>query len=234
LVCRLNAVRPAAAPQPVVANDAAVSAPDDAGAVSSAPPPEGSAEHAVGGRRHRRRLIELIAQHRPALLNYVRGILRSSEDAEDVVQETCVRLMRVHDLWRGEREVRAFLFTIATNLARDELRRRRARGHGMHLPFESVELVGEELQPDEIVDRHIAWEAIVNALRSLPPRYREVFRLHVESQMSYRAIAKRLGISTKTVERDMSGAHELCQDRLGRRQGAGVYPYPLQLSGAGR
>ncbi|HWK48539.1 MAG TPA: sigma-70 family RNA polymerase sigma factor, partial [Steroidobacter sp.] len=68
--------------------------------------------------------------------------------------------------------------------------------------------------PEEIVDRCIALEVITSALSSLPPRYRQVFSLHVDEEMSYRAIARQLGISTKTVERDMSGAQELCQDRL--------------------
>ncbi len=169
---------------------------------------------AVAERTQTQRLVELLDLHRASLLKYVNRILNSAEDAEDVVQETCVRLMRVRDLWRGEREVRAFLFKIATNLARDELRRRRARCHGMHLPHETLDLVAEELQPDEIVDRCIALEVISNALSSLPPRYRQVFSLHVDEEMSYRAIARQLGISTKTVERDMNGAHELCQDRL--------------------
>jgi len=168
----------------------------------------------VEARTQAKRLVELVDQHRSALVKYVNRILNCAEDAEDVVQETCVRLMRVQDLWRGEREVRAFLFKIATNLARDELRRRRTRCHGMHLPHDSLDLVGEEQQPEEIVDRCIALEVIASALSSLPPRYRQVFSLHVDEEMSYRAIARQLGISTKTVERDMSGAQELCQDRL--------------------
>jgi RNA polymerase sigma-70 factor (ECF subfamily) len=161
------------------------------------------------------RLVRLIAQHRSALVNHVKRILGCAEDAEDVVQETCVRLMRVRDFWRGEIQVRAFLFKIATNLARDELRKRRTRAHDTHFPHDTVELVGEGPQPDEIVDLFMVREAIAEALLGLPPRYREVFNLHVEAHMSYRAISKRLGISTKTVERDMCGARAYCQDRLG-------------------
>jgi RNA polymerase sigma factor (sigma-70 family) len=175
-------------------------------------------DEVVEARTQAQRLVELVDLHRSALVKYVNRILNCAEDAEDVVQETCVRLMRVQDLWRGEREVRAFLFKIATNLARDELRRRRTRCHGMHLPHDSLDLVGEEQQPEEIVDRCIALEVIANALSSLPPRYRQVFSLHVDEEMSYRAIARQLGISTKTVERDMSGAQELCQDRLKARR----------------
>jgi RNA polymerase sigma-70 factor (ECF subfamily) len=112
--------------------------------------------------------------------------------------------------------VRAFLFKIATNLALDELRRRKSSRQSMHLPCDSLELAGEGLQPDEVVDCGITTAVISRALSSLPPRHRTVFHLHVEAEMSYRAIARRLGISTKTVERDISGARALCQERLGR------------------
>ena len=170
--------------------------------------------------RQQRRLVELIGLHRPALFKYVRRMLVSAEDAEDVVQESCIRLLRVRDLWRSEREARAVLFKIATNLARDEMRRRKTRRHGQHQSYETVELVAEEGHVDEVLDLDIAREIISQTLRRLPPRYREVFSLHVEGHLSYRAIARQLGVSTKTVERDMSGVHELCMDRFDMRRAA--------------
>jgi RNA polymerase sigma-70 factor (ECF subfamily) len=160
------------------------------------------------------RLVLLIGRYRAGLLKHVKRILGCSEDAEDVVQETCVRLMKARDFWRGEHQVRGFLFKIATNLARDELRRRRSSSASSHFSYEFVELPSDGLQPDEIVDRHTTLQAINHALSTLPPRHREVFTLHIEFDLSYRAISKRLGISTKTVERDMSGAREYCLDRL--------------------
>ena len=170
--------------------------------------------------RQQRRLIELIGLHRPALLKYVRRMLVSAEDAEDVVQESCIRLLRVRDLWRSEREARAVLFKIATNLARDEMRRRKTRRHGQHQPYETVELVAEQEQVEQTLDLDIARDIISQTLRRLPSRYREVFSLHVEGHLSYRAIARQLGVSTKTVERDMSGVHELCMDRFDMRRAA--------------
>jgi RNA polymerase sigma-70 factor (ECF subfamily) len=160
------------------------------------------------------RLIDLFLRYRSSLVNHVKRILGNSEDAEDVVQETCVRLMRTRNFWRGEPQLRGFLFKIATNLARDELRRRRNCAVGAHVPFDTLELVGEDLPPDELVDRHRMLQAIALTLAALPERHREVFHLHVDNDLSYRAISERLGISTKTVERDMIGAREYCMDRL--------------------
>jgi RNA polymerase sigma-70 factor (ECF subfamily) len=171
-------------------------------------------------RRQRDRLVELIGLHRPALLKYVKRMLVSAEDAEDIVQESCIRLLRVRDLWRSEREARAVLFKIATNLARDEMRRRKTRRHGHHQPYETLELVAEQEHVDEILDQDIARQVISQTLLRLPARYREVFNLHVEGHLSYRAIARQLGVSTKTVERDMSGVHELCLDRFEMRRAA--------------
>lgn len=169
-------------------------------------------------RRQRDRLVELIGLHRPALLKYVKRMLICAEDAEDIVQESCIRLLRVRDLWRSEREARAVLFKIATNLARDEMRRRKTRRHGHHQPFETLELVAEQEHVDEILDQDIARQVISQTLLRLPARYREVFSLHVDGHLSYRAIARQLGVSTKTVERDMSGVHELCLDRFDMRR----------------
>jgi len=139
--------------------------------------------------------------------------------------------MRAQDFWRGEPQVRAFLFKIATNLARDELRRRRACAYDSHFPYDSMELAGEGAQPDDIVDRHGLIQAVLNALMSLPPRHREVFNLHVEFEMSYRAISRKLGISAKTVERDMCGAREFCQDRLRVTRPTSAWP-ALQMAGS--
>ncbi|MBB6096463.1 RNA polymerase sigma-70 factor (ECF subfamily) [Povalibacter uvarum] len=189
----------------------------DAGAavqLTTQPAEAAEAPSPAQSRVHLSRLIEVIGLHRAALLKYVRRILLSEQDAEDVVQETSIRLLRVQDLWRGEREVRALLFKIATNLARDELRRRKARCQTMHMSYESIDIVADAEQPDHTVDRVQAMEVISSTLSTLPARYQQVFSLHIDAEMSYRAIARQLGISTKTVERDMCGAQELCQDRL--------------------
>lgn len=165
------------------------------------------------------RIDQLLPRYRAALLSHVKRMLGSSEDAEDVVQETCVRLMRTRYFWRGEPQLRGFVFKIATNLARDELRRRRNRSVNAHVPYDMLDLPGEDLPPDELVDRHRTLRAIRLALATLPPRHREVFHLHVVDDLSYRAISTRLGVSTKTVERDMIGAREYCRDRLASTAG---------------
>jgi RNA polymerase sigma factor (sigma-70 family) len=163
----------------------------------------------------RSRLVEeLFAAHRTALLQYLTRLLHSSEDAEEIVQETYIRLLKLDDLSHLDSEVRRFLFRIATNLARDRFRQRKARAHDAHVPYDLLELEGSSEAPEEIVDWDAGMVVLKQALLDLPPRHRQVFLLHVTENMSYRTIAKHLGVSTKTVERDLAMVLELCQSRL--------------------
>jgi DNA-directed RNA polymerase specialized sigma24 family protein len=58
----------------------------------------------------------------------LRYLLARREDAEDVAQETYVKLLGAAGLEQSEARVRAFMFKVATNLAYDRFRRRRVRG----------------------------------------------------------------------------------------------------------
>src|SRR5688500_1079905 len=63
-----------------------------------------------------------------SLLRYLRDLLVRREDAEDVAQETYVRLVRAGSIEQSELHIRAFMFKAATNLAYDRFRQRRSRG----------------------------------------------------------------------------------------------------------
>jgi RNA polymerase sigma factor CnrH len=174
--------------------------PEDSG------PPAGTARAAL--------VEQLFTAHRSALLQYLKRLLSSSEDAEEIVQETYIRLLKFEDIEQLDSQVRRFLFRIATNLARDRFRQRKARAHDAHLSYELVDLEANDASPDEIADWDAGMEVLKRALLDLPPRHRQVFLLHVTENMSYRTIAKHLGVSTKTVERDLAMVLELCQSRL--------------------
>ena len=61
-----------------------------------------------------RRVVLLINQLRAPLLQRLARMLGTREDAEDVLQEACMKLLRVEDLWAGEHHARAFFIKIAT------------------------------------------------------------------------------------------------------------------------
>jgi len=147
-----------------------------------------------------------------SLLRYLRDLLVRREDAEDVAQETYVRLVRAGSTDLSELQIRAFMFKAATNLAYDRFRQRRSRGP--HDDGELAVLADETPAPERIVAMEQAAAIVERTLLALPPRCRQVFLLRTSHEQSYEEIAQRLGVSKRTVEREMQTALDACQREL--------------------
>lgn len=147
-----------------------------------------------------------------ALLNYLRKLLARREDAEDVAQETYVRLVNAAANERSEVHIRALMFRAATNLAYDRFRQRRS--HGRHDDGDLAALRDEAPTAERIVAMEQAVRVVERTLLGLPPRCRQVFLLRTSHEWSYEAIAERLGVSKRTVEREMQAALDACQREL--------------------
>jgi RNA polymerase sigma-70 factor (ECF subfamily) len=117
------------------------------------------------------------------LVRYLHRKVWDEERARDLAQEVFVRALRREDV----DQPRAFLFKIATNLARDEsrtvLRRKR------HLVLLKNETSTEESSPEEELMQKERWSQVRQALDSLGDRDREVLLLW-DSGLSYREIAE--------------------------------------------
>jgi RNA polymerase sigma-70 factor (ECF subfamily) len=166
-----------------------------------------------GSREHVRFVRELFERHRHALLRYLKGLLAGGADAEDVVQEAYARLLDVGELDQTEGRARAYLFKIATNLARDRFRRRRESSIEC---ADAEALTSNETPPDVVVDFGRGLAIVKATLLELKPRCRQVFLLRVAEELDYETIATQLGISKRTVEREMQHALDVCQRRLKR------------------
>jgi RNA polymerase sigma-70 factor (ECF subfamily) len=162
---------------------------------------------------HARFVRELFERHRHALLRYLRGLLANVADAEDALQEAYARLLDVAELDKTGGRARAYLFKVATNLARDRFRRRRES----RIDDAAVdELASGEDPPEVVVDFGRGLSVVKRTLLELKPRCRQVFLLRVSEELDYDSIAARLGVSKRTVEREMQHALDTCQRRLKR------------------
>lgn len=139
----------------------------------------------------------------PELQHYLLRRLRRSQDAEDVVQEVFMRLLRIG---HGEfvRNPRAYIYGIALHVVREF--RVRAEKAGTWLTFEpeAVRELAEypdEVRPDDIPDRLSLQRQLEQALARLPPAYRTIFLLHKRDGYSYEEIARQLGLSVHTVDK---------------------------------
>lgn len=139
------------------------------------------------------------------------GLLGRAGDADDVLQETYLRLLGQPALERSEARARAYAYRIATNLVHDRFRRR--SGTSLEALAEADEPVASH-EPPQLVDLALGLERIEQTLLELKPRCRRVFLLRVAEDQSYDAIAAVLGVGKRTVEREMRHALEVLQRRL--------------------
>lgn len=147
-------------------------------------------------------LRQLLKRHLPALRLYAERLLGGAGDPEEVVQEAFIRLWTHRERWRGDGSVRSLLYTITRNAALDEIRRRKREvplsdqlptPPGPHGPDPLARLEEDELK-----------KAAEAAIRRLPPRRQEIFRMVREGGLSYREVAEVLDIAPQTVANLMS------------------------------
>lgn len=162
---------------------------------------------------HRQFVMRLFEDYRGHLLAYLTDLLGRPEDAEDVAQESYARLLDAEHLERSHGRARAYLFRIATNLAYDRFRHRRVRGQPDSTDVADV--ASTDPTPERIVAIEQSLELVKQVILALKPRCRQVFLLRTARELSYEDIAERLGVSKRTVEREMQHALGRCQQRLG-------------------
>ncbi len=139
---------------------------------------------------------------------FLRTFLRSPEAAEEVIQDLFLRIWEQRHEWEVTVPLNIYLFRAARNRAISYLRHERVEREFR----ERVGLMGVGGTPrspswaDEAASVHELGEAIDRAVKELPERCREVFRLNRYHHLSYAEVANVLQISVKTVEVQMGRA----------------------------
>jgi RNA polymerase sigma-70 factor (ECF subfamily) len=162
----------------------------------------------------------LVARYQRQIYSLAMRMVRQPQDAEDLTQETFVRMFRALDRYDPTRPFEAWLFTIASRLCIDHLRRRRLKPISI---FQQDPGSGEErvieaedpgLKPDEQTS-HAEEERSTQALiDSLPPHYRVVVVLRHQQDLSYEEIAEMLHLPLGTVKARIHRARALLKRRL--------------------
>jgi len=158
------------------------------------------------GRAQRREAAafdELVDLYASRLYGYFYRLTANREDAEDLLQELFVRLVRMIEHYEHDGRFDGWVFRIATNLLRDRVRRsRKTRAAGLDLgsPVESDESDPLGNLPDastprpmESLDRAEQADRLQWAIGQLGESEREVIVLRHFSQLSFREIADQMG-----------------------------------------
>ena len=164
----------------------------------------------------RRTIVETwFARHAKELGRFLRRYIRDERDIEDCVQETFLQVWRQEQRGGLNGDTQGYLFNAAINVARDRHRRDSARG-GSQQHDSMQEELADERAADAETSAH--WNEglrrLEQALSGLRPSTRNVFLLYHLENLTYPDIARRLGVTTRTVEREMARALAHCAGPL--------------------
>jgi RNA polymerase sigma-70 factor (ECF subfamily) len=157
----------------------------------------------------------LFEKYQPTLFRSVLYSLQDADTAHDVVQETFVRVWDHRVSLQPNLPLLAYLFRISRNLVRDY-----AKHHSVRRKLEADvlrTLQPTEDDPEKSLHLRMLEEEVSEVIRTkLPTRCREVFLLSRMEGMSNVEISQRLGISTKTVENQITRALKIHRRHLHR------------------
>jgi RNA polymerase sigma-70 factor (ECF subfamily) len=164
-----------------------------------------------------KRFEETVIAHLDAAYNLARWLTRDERDAEDVVQEACLRAFRFLSTFHGG-NARAWLLSIVRNTYYSSLKKNRAQA--LTVPFDEEGPNADELadcdwavsEDDDLergLEREEAKHLVRGALDQLPEEYREVIVLRELEDLSYQEIAKITDAPIGTVMSRLSRARKM-------------------------
>jgi len=165
----------------------------------------------------------LVRKHKSPLFNFALRQLRAKTTAEDVVQETFVRVVQNAADFKHEARFTTWLYTIARNLCIDQLRKGALRKHpsldARQSQDEGGPTLGEQTADARAnVERDATAgelrERIASAVETLPDDQREVFLMREVANLPFKEIADITGVPENTVKSRMRYALERLQSAL--------------------
>ncbi len=160
---------------------------------------------------------EEIGLHEPILRAYLQKRFSTLPDHDDIVQEAYIRILRAESKGPLTSCVRAFLFTVARNVAIDLVRRRQRRPSEVISEVEALPALEAAPGIVETLEHQQRLEMLRESMATLPPRCREVIVLRHLDGFSYKQIAEHLGISTETVKIHLAKGLRDCTDYFRKR-----------------
>jgi len=165
---------------------------------------------------------QLVARYDRKVLRIAQHITHNLEDAQDVVQETFLRVFQYLDAFRGDSKFSTWLFRIAVNQSLMRLRKQRTKQRaGAELPLNLDEDGNLPLDfsdwrpnPEELYNTSELRELLTQALQELSPALRVVFVLHDIEGHSLRETAEAVGASLPAVKTRSLRARLQLRERL--------------------
>ncbi len=156
---------------------------------------------------------QVVLPHLDAAYNLARWLLRREHDAEDVVQEACLRAFNAFGQFQGG-EPRCWLLTIVRNACYTWLIRNRERAPTASFDEALHNVATEALNPEIILQQRGDREAVRQAIEDLPVEFREVLIVREFEGLSYQQIASVADLPVGTVMSRLARARQRLERAL--------------------
>lgn len=153
-------------------------------------------ERAASNISHEAWIRHALDEFQRPLLSYVHKMLKDGAAAQDVVQDTFIKLCQ-QDRERVEAKLKSWLFTVARNAALDVIRKRQRQ---TSIDDELAQAIPSgEKSPDSVVALRETLEGVERFLERLSENQQEVVRLKFQYGLSYKEIAEATGLTVGNV-----------------------------------
>jgi RNA polymerase sigma factor (sigma-70 family) len=174
---------------------------------------------------------QMFSRSQSDLAAFIRRRVRRSADASDLTQEAYLRILRAD---RAEliRNPEAYLYTVATNLIREQEVLERRWGRSVDAADTPADPALMDFRtPEEQVDTEARLAHLSGLIENLPPKLQTVLILQYRDGLTYEQIAKQIGVTTHAVKKYVMQGLALCRKQL-QKSAPGATKRTRQKGGA--
>ena len=151
-------------------------------------------------------ITETVQQFGKRLFGFVRGKVKTTEEAEDILQDVWYQFSRLSNLDELE-NVSAWLYRVAQNRVTDNYRKKKTENledftyenDENEISFKEILLLDENASPELALFKEEFWSELMQALNELPENQKEVFLLNEIEDFTLQEIADQKGENLKTI-----------------------------------
>ena len=160
----------------------------------------------------------IVRRYKEQLLNFVYRFVGDLYESEDIVQETFYRVFKNKHYYKEVAKFSTWIYTIASNLAKTELRKRKRRkvfSMNQEIPVErELQIPDTESDPEKEVNTAVTEKIIQKAINNLQPKFRQVIILRDIQGFPYEEISSIIKVPLGTVKSRVNRARLKLQDDL--------------------
>jgi RNA polymerase sigma-70 factor (ECF subfamily) len=160
----------------------------------------------------------LVRRYKDPLLNFIFRFIGDIVESEDIVQDTFYRVYKNKHYYKEVAKFSTWIYTIAGNLAKTELRRRKRRKlfsiHKETSTEKELDLPDLQSDPEKEVNTIVTEKIIQKAINNLPPKFRQVIVLRDIQGFSYEEISSIIKVPLGTVKSRVNRARLKLQEDL--------------------